>query len=203
MNKNAFTFTGIVLAATLAGCGPGSGGSGSFSTSVPGGDQVQNLSPAQAGQFCSDISAYLTNQIVSPGLCQAAAVVATASQAMQDPSISDAQLQLLCSYVATSVCQVLSADAGAGGSGSGAPSCGSTAGCTATVAQISACVEDTGSSFATFEGMFPSCSMVTRARLASINQNASPMQPASCASLGTSCPNFRPMLSLGALGTID
>jgi hypothetical protein len=31
------------------------------------------------------------------------------------------------------------------------------------VAQISTCVSDTGASFATFEGMFPSCSMVMNA----------------------------------------
>jgi hypothetical protein len=45
--------------------------------------------------------------------------------------------------------------------------------------------------------------MVTRARLAAVNQSASPLQPASCASLGTSCPGFSPMLSLGGLVTLD
>jgi hypothetical protein len=190
---------GIFIAVALAGCGPSSGGGKTFSTTVPSGEQVQNLTAAQASQLCGDITSYLTDQIESPGLCQAAAVVATASQAAQDPSLTDAQLQQICSFAATTVCQMVKADAGTGGTANGgAPSCGSTAGCTATVAQLSACINDIGGSFSTFERMFPNCGMVTRAALAAVNQSASPVEPASCVPLDTSCPGFGPMASVGA-----
>jgi hypothetical protein len=204
MRANAWNVWGLIAAGVLAGCGGGSGtgGSGGFSTSVPSGTEVENLTPAQANQLCGDINSYLTKQVDSSSFCQVAAVVATASQATHDTTLTDTQLQRLCSQVTTSVCALLSADGGTvGAADGGASSCGSTSGCTATVAQISACLNDTGTSLSTYEKMFPSCSMVTRANLATVNPDAQPMSPSSCAGLDTSCPNFNPMPALGALGS--
>jgi hypothetical protein len=186
--------SGLIAVVGFFGCGGGSGGT-TFSTSVPSGTQVQSLTPAQANQLCNDINSYLTKLVDSPSLCQYAAVSATASQAMQNTSLTDTQLQVLCSATATAACALLSTP------DAGTSSCGSTAGCTATVGQISACLNDTGPAFTTFENMFPSCSMVTRAKLASLKLDAAPVEPASCAGLNTTCPNFTPMPSLGALPT--
>lgn len=202
MRTNTWNLFGLIAVSALLGCGGGSGGSGSFSTSAPSGTEVQNLTPSQANQLCDDVNSYLMKQIDSPTLCQAAAVAGTAMEAMKDSTLTDAQLQQVCSLAATQICSLLTSDAGTSGSADGgSSSCGSTAGCTATVAQLSACVNDTGASFSTYEKMFPTCSMVTRARLASVNQDASPVEPGSCKTLDTSCPGFSPMLNLGALGS--
>ena len=202
MPTNARNLFSLIAVAALVGCGGGSGSSGGFSTSAPSGTEVQNLTPSQANQLCADVNSYLTKQLDSPSLCQAAAVFGTASQAMQDSTLTDAQLQQICTLAAPQICALLAPDGGTSGAADGgASSCGSTAGCTVTVAQLSACVNDTGGSLSTFEKMFPSCSMVTRAKLASVNPDASPMEPASCVPIDTSCPNFTPMLNLGAAGS--
>jgi hypothetical protein len=201
MRTNTWNLLGLIAVGALVGCGGGSGGSSGFSTSAPSGTEVQNLTPSQANQLCDEVNGYLMKQLDSPTLCQAAAVAGTATEAMMDSTLTDAQLQEVCSLAATQICSLLTADGGASGSADGgASSCGSTAGCTATVAQLSACVNDTGASLSTFEKMFPTCSMVTRAGLASVNQDASPAEPGSCKTLDTSCPSFSPMVNLGALG---
>lgn len=204
MRANPWQMFGLISVGALAACGGGGGGgsSGGFSTNLPGETEVQNLTSAQADQLCRDVNSYLMKQVDSPSFCQVAAVMATANQAAQDTTLTDGQLQQVCSVVATSVCTLLTSDAGASGSvDAGVSSCGSTAGCTATVAQLSACLTDTGTSFSTFEKMFPTCSMVTRARLATVDGGALPTVPPSCAAANTACPNFNPMPSFGALPT--
>lgn len=52
-----------------------------------------------------------------------------------------------------------------------------------------------------FEATFPSCSMMTRARLATVNPDASPdLEPASCKPFDTSCPSWGPMTMMGGAG---
>jgi hypothetical protein len=178
---------GLTLLA-VAGChdgGSGTGGGGTFSTTVPASSQIQNLTPAQANQICSDLTDYLNQQLDSQSFCQPAAVIGTAAAAAQDSTLTDAQLQQVCQQAATQACP--SADGGTA-------SCGSPAGCSATVEQIGACANDYAAYLKQFEAMFPTCSMITRAKLASVNPDASPdMEPASCKPLDTSCPNWGPM----------
>ena len=190
------TLIGFVLIA-VAGCHGGSGGD-SFSTTVPGSSQVQSLTPAQANQLCSDLTNYLNQQVDSQSFCQAAAVAGTAKAAAQDPTLTDAQLQQGCEKATTTVCPTAS-DGGFFGAGDGgASACGSTTGCSATVEQISTCATGTGASLAQFEKMFPNCSMVTRAKLSTLNPDASPIEPASCVPIDTSCPTWGPMAMMGA-----
>jgi hypothetical protein len=81
----------------------------------------------------------------------------------------------------------------------GTASCGSPAGCSATVEQIDACATDYGAYLKQFEAMFPTCSMITRARLASVNPDASPdMEPASCKVIDPLCPTWGPMTMMNA-----
>jgi len=182
-----------VTAIAFAGCHDG-GGSGSasesFSTAVPGGSQVQSLTSTQANQLCIDLTSYLNQQVDSQSFCQAAAVVGTAGAAMQNPSLTDAELQQVCEQAAVEDCP--SADGGTA-------SCGSPSGCTATVEQIGACATDYGAYLKQFEMMFPTCSMITRAKLATVNPDASPdMEPASCKAIDPLCPTWGPMTMMGA-----
>lgn len=191
MRANVWKLLGLLAVGATIGCGPSSGGSGGggFSTSAPSGTQVQNLTASQAIQLCTDLTGYLNQQVDSQSFCQAAAVVGTASVAMQDSTLTDAQLQQACQQAAVQGCP--SADAGTA-------SCGSTTGCSATVEQIGACASDYAAYLKQFEAMFPNCSMITRAKLASVNPDASPdMEPSSCKPLDTSCPNWGPMTMMG------
>jgi hypothetical protein len=202
MNTHARMVSGLIAAVGFFGCGGGSGGGATFSTGVPSGTEVQSLTPAQANQLCDDINSYFTKLVDSPSLCQYAAVSAVANEAMQDTTLTDAQLQALCTSTTTAVCALLTVDAGATGTpDGGTTSCGPAAGCTATVGQLTACLNATGSSFTTFENMFPNCSMVTRAKLASLKLDAAPNEPSACTVLDTTCPNFNPMPNLGGLAT--
>jgi hypothetical protein len=78
--------------------------------------------------------------------------------------------------------------------------CGSTAGCTATVSQVSACASDSGSALSKLAAMFPACGMVTPARLATLQLDAGLAKPTSCAVLDNECPGFSPTLSLRLSG---
>ena len=106
---------------------------------------------------------------------------------VQNLTLTDAELQAACEATVAQFCPTASPDGGAA-------SCGSTSGCSATVVQIGACANDEAVYLKQFEAMFPTCSTITRAKLASVNPDASPdMEPASCKTLDTSCPNWGPM----------
>jgi hypothetical protein len=189
MRANAWKLLGLLTVGAMIGCGPGSGGSsgGGFSTSAPSATAVQNLTPSQASQLCTDLTNYLNQQVDSQSYCQTAAVIGIAQAAQQQPSLTDAELQAACEATVAQYCPTASPDGGAA-------SCGSTAGCSATVEQISACANDEAAYLKQFEAMFPTCATITRAKLASVNPDASPdMEPASCKPLDTSCPNWGPM----------
>jgi hypothetical protein len=160
-----------------AGCGGGGGGP-TFSTSVPSGSAVNTLTPAQLTQLCNDIDSFTSKELSSTSICQAATVAVVAQQAAQNPGLSDAELQVTCANEMSLVCTLV-VDAGSSG-----------ANCTATVGQISACLNDQGAAIARYEGMFPACSAITRAKLAAIDLDAGIAEPASCTALRSSCPSF-------------
>jgi|SRR5450631_3551768 len=185
----------ITLALVAVGGCHGGGSGAAFSTTLPAGSQVESLTSAQANQLCRDLTDYLNQQFDSQGYCQAAAVAGTAQAAAQDPSLTDAQLQQGCQAAVAQLCAPSSASGSADG---GSASCGSAVGCAATVQQIAACATDFGAELVQFEQMFPKCSMVTRAGLATMHADASPGEPASCVPLDTSCPSWGPMTMMSA-----
>ncbi|HEX3901549.1 MAG TPA: hypothetical protein VH853_01795 [Polyangia bacterium] len=195
MHSKALAFGGVVALAAAVGCGGGSSSS-TFSTSVPSTSPVDTLSPTQTTQLCDDVDNYLTKQVTSQSACQLAAVEATAEEAAQNTALTDQQLQAECTAFIPLACALLTTDAGAASPDGGATTCG-TAGCTATVSQVSACVNAVGPAFSQWEAMFPSCSSVTRAKLAAVSLDAGPMEPATCSALDSICPSFDPMVNLG------
>jgi hypothetical protein len=189
--RGQVSFSVAVVAMLGAGCGGGGGGGPTFSTSVPSGSAVNTLTPAQLTQLCNDIASFTSKELPSTSSCQAATVAVVAQQAASNSGLSDAELQLLCVNEMSVVCSVLAEDAGVAGSpDGGASSCGSGANCTATVGQITTCLNDRGAATARYESMFPACSAVTRAKLAAINFDAGIAEPASCTALQSTCPSF-------------
>jgi hypothetical protein len=185
-------FGGMALAAVIIstgiGCGSSSsgGGGGSFSTSVPSSSKVNTLSPSQSQQLCNDLSSYTQRQLKNLNLCQGAAVLQAASDAMSDTTLTDSALQAGCSQYLTFCNAVLS---GGFDGGTTTTTC-DTSTCTATVGQVTACVNDDMAAAQAYFQMLPSCSMVTRARLMSVNPDAGPPTPASCSSLPPDCQNL-------------
>jgi hypothetical protein len=188
--RGHFSFSVAVVAMLGAGCGGGGGSGPTFSTSVPSGSAVNTLTPAQLTQLCNDIASFTSKELSSTSICQAATARVVAQQAAQNPGLSDAELQVACANEMSLVC-ILVVDAGVPGSpDGGASSCASGANCTATVGQISTCLNDQSAAIARYESMFPTCSAVTHARLAAIDLDAGIAQPASCIALQSSCPSF-------------
>jgi hypothetical protein len=229
MQRKACASGTLLAMATLLGCNSSSSSGGGFSTSPPGGSALEALSPAQTTQLCDDLDAYLTKLVTSPSACQTIGAFAAGEYAAANPAAIDQTLQQFCA-AAVAACAIPPADAGradasasahpdaagtdagrtdagrtdTGPSDAGLPAgtrCGSTVGCTATVSQVSACANDSGPALATFEAMFPACGMVTRAKLATLQLDAGPMEPTSCTVLDNECPGWRPPLSLGLGGS--
>ena len=185
MRKNAWTLVGMIAAGALAGCG----GSDGFSTPVPGAATVEDLPPLQFAQLCDEVNSYLTQQIDTPRLCEVGAVIETASQASQDPSLTDARLQQSCEALTPQICASLASAAAAMETvGNGLTVCTLGVACTATVSQLSACLNDTETALGALEQMVPPCATISRATLASLNPGSLFVQPESCKPLDASCP---------------
>jgi hypothetical protein len=179
----------VVIGFFLVGCGGGGGGGGGgthFSTSVSGSAPVASLSGGQQAQLCGDIQHFASS--LTGDLCRAEAFLAAALLEATNSSASNADLQSACN-AAYSDCVNASADAGTG-------QCDfstiNPATCTATVAQVSACLNDLGAQTDRAVAAFPSCSSVTAQSItsagSSATQDAGAGQPASCVTLNNVCP---------------
>ena len=194
--RGQVSFSVAVLAMLGAGCGGGGGGGGAtFSTGVPSGSAVNTLTPAQLTQLCNDVASFTSKERSSAISCQAAAASVIAASAALNPGLTDADLQTACATEMSGICSLLP-DAGASGSpDGGTSSCSLGVNCTATVGQISACLDDEGAAVSRYAGMFPACSAITRAKLAAIDLDAGIAEPASCTALQSSCPSLPSSLS--------
>ena len=184
----------VVVAMLGAGCGGGGGSGATFSTGVPSGSAVNTLTPAQLTQLCNDVASFMSKERSAATSCQAAAASVIAASAALNPGLTDADLQTACATEMSGICSLL--DAGVAGSpDGGTSSCSLGANCTATVGQISACLNDEGAAVSRYAGMFPACSAITRAKLTAIDLDAGIAQPASCTALQSSCPSLPSSLS--------
>jgi hypothetical protein len=185
-----------VLAMAIVGIGCGSSGSGSkgggnFSTSVPGNKSIASLTPSEQGQLCHDLDQWSQTSL-APSTCQTSAVLAAALGAVFDSSLSDAQIQMSCTQAYNEcLASNQSADAGATSScqmGVSDPTC------TATVSEITACLNDQSAVFAQEANALPSCGSLTRANLSTAaggdSDAGAPDEPASCKTVDMKCPNF-------------
>jgi hypothetical protein len=134
----------------------GSSGTGTFSTSVPAGAKLSNLTSGQATQLCNDVNNF-AQKTVSPDECKAQALLAVELAG----GGTEAQLQATC---AASYDSCLTADGGASYGGTCDPTTvTSGASCTATVGDLTACAN----AQVGLLSALPSCSDLTSASLAS------------------------------------
>ena len=213
MKTGSTLFVAISTVVLFVGCGGGSGNGGSggsggsassgnggntsggFQTSVPGGAEIDKLTPAQAAQFCMDTNTYLTAQLSSGALTQSACLGAGADEAGQlasSPSATDAQVQQACA-AGYQLCETLFADGGIAtiGQDGGTVDCSDTTppvDCNATISQYQACLNEQLSSM---ETVYPPCAQLTKAKAIMLAAMLDSDAGAAPTTLGPACKAFQ------------
>jgi hypothetical protein len=169
-----------------AGGGGATGAGGAFTTSVPSGTKITGLTSAQAHQLCTDGDNF-SNRVLLSTECAAIpageGLGAARADLEENPSASNADLQATCTAAKADagVCPLTGDhDAGADCDFSSVPST-----CTATVGDLTTCLNDEATAFVQFANAIPTCSALTPAILnafyAADGGVLGPADPASCA----------------------
>jgi hypothetical protein len=173
-----------------AACGGGGGGA-SFTTSVPGGTKLGDLSDAELATLCADGAKFAAEPAHLMDNCRLTAFLSTALTAAFMPDATDASLQMTCAET-YGQCLNPSVDAGQSGYDGGAgPSCTRpAANCTATVAEYTACINDQAAQTHAAASAVPACNAVSLSDVsASDGGTATPTlaEPASCQVVQSKC----------------
>jgi hypothetical protein len=145
---------------------------------------VASLTPAQQAQICSDGQGFAKS--ISADGCKAEGILAAAALSLTNSAASNADLQAACTAAST--------DCINGAADAGTSQCDfssfQSASCTATVAQLSACLNDTGATEDQAVAKLPSCGSLTAQSLAAtLDQDAgASSSPASCVAFDNACP---------------
>jgi hypothetical protein len=183
---------GALAIVAVVGCGGNSSGGG-FTTSVPSGTKLTSLTPQQATQLCTDFDSYATTAL-TPDLCKLLAIEATAlSLSVSGAQPSDATLRTTCSQTYNSC--LSGGDGGITTTSSCDPSTFTSepSTCTATVGDLTMCVNADLTATNQELATLPSCGSVTAANLISSLQtlaaqaDAGTPMSATCTALESSC----------------
>ena len=159
---------------------------GSFSSSVAGSTPLNTLTPAQHSTLCKEFGAYLDGPRT---ICPLVGLLA--AQASASISATDAQLRKACTDAVASCQQQL--DSPDGGASSGSMCEPIPANCTATVAEMSACLTDQTAVLKQTVAQIPACASLTRASFSAdggVSGGGEPPEPPSCMSLSAKCPSL-------------
>lgn len=182
--------TVFALAVGTLGCGSSDNkNGGTFSSSLPASAPLNSLTPAQASTLCKELGTYVDGSL-KPINCRLSGITLAAFSAF-NPSATDAELKKACED-ATAAClqEQGSPDGGANGGGMCDPI---PANCTATVAEMSACIADAANGLKQMANGIPSCASITRASFSSdagAPGGGEPPEPASCKALSMKCPSL-------------
>jgi len=172
MGRSRVVVPGVLFSMILAACG-GGGGPGTFSTSIPGDRPLNSLSSSELATLCSDASK--SSSGLKEDNCRLAGFLAASFQAS---SATDAELQAVCAQTTMSCLTRM-------------PICPTQvpANCTATVAELTACNNDSAAQLHALVSKLPACGGINRAAInanASVTTSQGP-EPASCLSYGAKC----------------
>lgn len=167
----------------VAACG-GSGPSPTFNPGVAGNKKINTLTPAEQQTICDSFEAKFTGAEFIDQQCRIVSVLQVSFTA--DDQATDAQLRMQCA-TAYAECKTQ-----AGADGGSKPTCnppGAT--CTATVDQLTACVNDVLAYLDRLDA--PACDKLTRATLTTTSApDAGPPDPtssAACKAYQAACPD--------------
>jgi hypothetical protein len=193
------------LVGFLGGCGGGSGGGPTFTTSVPGEKPLGSLSNSELATLCGDFAKFAADPTNKVDTCRLSAIVETAFTAIFTTGATDSSLQMSCAQTydqclnpivdggaGSAEAGAASADAGAGtiDAGAGVSCMRPPANCTATVAEETACINDQTAQTHALASKVPACSSVTLASVAPTDGGTSTTtltEPASCQLLQSKC----------------
>jgi hypothetical protein len=173
----------VLWAAAFVAAGCGGGGRGAtFVTTVPGGTPLGALTGDQVAQLCSDQDRFLTQASYATDVCRFTAGFAVSLEAELYPDETDDDLRAACT-AAYEAC--LNPEGAAGGD----VTCGARpAACTATVAELGACLNDQVAEVHALAQSVPSCDELTRAGLTNDGgTGAVQTTPASCLAVASKC----------------
>jgi hypothetical protein len=177
MDKSRVVVAGVLFAMILVACG---GGSGTFSTSVPGDRPLNGLSSSEIATLCADAANHIANSGLKQDSCHITGFAEAAYQATSSSNATDAELQAACSQ-ASMRCLTSTT----------APNCfvPPRADCTATVAELTACANDDWAQTHALASKVPACSGISRAVISSANSNGglALALPASCRTYQSKC----------------
>jgi hypothetical protein len=180
----------VLVVLVAVGCGSSStngGGGGSFNTSVSGNKSLSSLSDADKAQLCKDVDTFLKTPAVVAAQCKLAGFLAAALIVGFDQNATDAMLKMTCSQ-AIVACTSGGGDASSGDSTNMCTTDKFPATCTATVAELSACIQD----FPKVSDNVPDCNSITRASLSADGGGGPTGMPSTtaCDTLSTKCPGI-------------
>lgn len=159
--------------------GSNGSGSGGFSTGISGTKPLSDLTADEIEQLCDDLDAFYTNSSVSSDLQELTCRFASLLGAAFAGAETDEEAQTAC-QMAYDSCQAKPIES--------TRECGPPSGeCTATVAELTACTNDSAEGLNEAREQFPDCSELTLDDL-----EAEPVeedtQPTSCKTLEMKCP---------------
>jgi hypothetical protein len=163
------------------------GGIVALTTSVNGATGLNKLTPAQATQLCTDITAFATNSVCGyTGLYDG---LVNAEISSIGGGVDDARLQMLCRNGDTAAtCAALSCNP--------TQLASNPVSCTATVADLVACFTDTEVALKQQLGWLPACDTLTAAKVSAYNATMNDagisfyVTPASCKALQATCSGY-------------
>jgi hypothetical protein len=179
----------ITLALILSACGSdGGSGSATFTTSVPSATPLNMLSSSQLQTLCNDLKSFAMSSSVYADAKDAGCRLAGMIAAALSGKTTDSDLQAACT-TAYNQCKSAPVDSGTM-TDTGLACTAAPPTCTATVGEVTTCLNDEFSQLGQLLKSIPSCSQLTKAYL---NGDAgivggSNEAPASCKSLEAKCP---------------
>jgi hypothetical protein len=193
MDKSSIIVPGALFAMILAGCG-GGGGTGTLSTSVPGDRPLNGLTSSEIATLCADLANYSSNSALKRDNCHLSGFV-TASLASSMSTATDVELQVACSQISTSCLTTT-------------PNCPipAPADCTATVADLIACANDSAAQTHMLASQVPACSGISRAAIKNAISSVGSVlvgQPASCQAYAAKCSSSSSSSGDGGSGPPD
>ena len=169
------------------GSGPGGSsaggapsGTGDFSSGIAGNQQLGSLSDSEIQGLCKKVGDYFSSGSAAVDVQELTCRFESAFGASFSGATTDAALQAACK---TLYDQCIAAPT------TTTETCNKPdAGCTATVAEYEACVNDTATSLSTVTKALPACDELTMASLGDLGSGAATDSPASCTSVKAKCP---------------
>lgn len=173
----------------VAGC---SGGGGTFTTTVAGDKPLGTLSGSEVARLCDDANKFLAASTSNTDACRIGALSLTNFVAMLSPTMTDTELQMTCSdSYSRCVNQTTSGGTAPDAGSSTAGMCSAPpANCTATVAELVACVNDSAAQYHKLATSGPDCAKIARASFSGSNGGAASIPtaaPASCQTYQSKC----------------